>query len=101
MGKMVGQASGQPPGYQQDALPVNHKRTQKVAPTVNRAGGAHPAARRALSPRASQRAKRNTQMNSIGNDIQDQALNSTNAMDQDAMPTGTMSDPTGIGNANW
>ena len=65
-------------------MPVQHKRSTKVPPTVNHAGGAKPAARRALAPHASARAVRNSTP-AMAN--QDTSMNQMNAIDQDSMPS--------------
>lgn len=88
MQRASGQVGAAPPGPKQDQMPVQHKRSTKVPPTVNHAGGAKPAARRALAPHASARAVRNTVMNStpaMAN--QDTSMNQMNAIDQDSMPS--------------
>lgn len=94
MSKIVGQVGAKPRGPKQTSMGGAHKRNPKYPGVVNHAGGSHPAARRALSPKASQRAVSNTQRSSntpsgrnysTGLD-QDQALNQSNAMDQDSSP---------------
>lgn len=75
---------------------MNHAKSVKVAPTVNRQGGSHPAARRALGATASAHASRRAtlaatpgagtgpQLNGGGSFNQDSLLNVPNALDQDA-----------------
>lgn len=84
---IYGQVGAAPPGPKQNQLPINHKRTKKVAPTVNTLGGRHPAARRALSPHASSRAAYNTMRNAVS-PVQDSDFNQINPIDQDATTPG-------------
>lgn len=91
--RQSGQTGAAPAGQKQDAMPVNHSKSVKPAPTVNRQGGAHPAARRALSQKASSHASRRATQaaqpgagtpGGTGSMNQDSLLNVPNAMDQDA-----------------
>jgi hypothetical protein len=97
--RQVGQTGPKPEGPKQNQMPINHARNPKAPGVQNRAGGAHPAARRALAPKASSHAQRRASASStpgaavsgpgagpVGGLNQDSLLNQSNAMDQDAGP---------------